>query len=203
MKYYRYGRFRISDYCISWTAIVLLLFFSIASVVLELSFLFVIFPVAYAAIWLWTILSPHREQFVFCDSGIITWVGKKQQKIDLPSELTLIVSDVDICPPLAMRTAIGNKTHILKGKLAISILKKIPKDSVIERLHRNGIQKYTTSRVQVVFDGDFYIYSFVCSQSLLDELVFNRECLVIIPESLLEKIPFDLSAVNIQIDTGC
>lgn len=202
MKNRRFGKFRLRDYCISWISIVLLLLFSIASTVLELSFLFVIFPIVYAVIWLGIILLPHREQFAINSDSITVFLGKKTQTIRLPSELTLVVSYADICPPLAMRTAVGNQTHILKDKFAVSILQKMPVDVALESLHKNRVQKYTTSRIQTVFDDHRYIYSFVCNQSLLDELIANRECLLIIPESLFNVISFDPSIMNVHIDTG-
>lgn len=202
MKNYRYGKFRFRDYCISWFAIALLLFFSIASIILDLSPVFIIFPMAYAVAWLWIILAPHCEQFILCKESIIVFYGKKTHTIDLPSELTLVVSYADICPPLAKRTAVGNQTHILKDKYAISILQKTSLNVALEALHRNYVQKYTTSRIQTIFDDYRYIYSCVCSQSLIDALIANRNYVLIIPESLLEVVSIDSSIVNVYIDMG-
>lgn len=202
MKNRRFGKFRFCDYCISWIAIAFLLLFSIASIVLELSFLFVIFPMVYSAVWLGVLLVPQCEQFVMDSDSITVYWGKKTQTICLPSELTLIVSYADVCPPLAMRTAVGNQTHILKDQFAISILQKMPVEVALEILHRNRVQKYTTSIIRTIFNDCYYIYSFVCTQSLFDELIANRKCLLIIPESLLGVISFDPSLVNVHIDTG-
>ena len=202
MKNRRFGKFRFRDYCISWIAIASLLLFSIASIILELPFLFVIFPTVYAVVWLGVLLVPHREQFVMSSDAITVFLGKKAQTICLPSELTLIVSYADVCPPFAMSMAVGIQTHILKDKFAISILQKMPIEVALEILHRNRVQKYTTSRIRTVFDDYHYIYSFVCTQSLFDELIANRKCLLIIPESLLGVISFDPSLVNVHIDTG-
>ena len=202
MKNRRLGKFRFHDYCISWTSIALLLLFSIASIVLELSFLFVIFPSVYAVIWLGVILVPHCEQFTISSDAITIFFGKKTQTIRLPSELTLVVSYADVCPPLTMRTAVGNQTHILKDKFAVSILQKMPVEVALETLHRNRVQKYTTSRIRTVFDDYRYIYSFVCNQSLFDALIANRKCLLIVPESLSKVISFESSIENVHIDLG-
>jgi len=202
MKNRRLGEFRFCDYCVSWIAIALLLLFCISSIVLDLSFLFVIFPTVYAVVWLGVILVPHREQFVMSGDSVTVFSGKKKQTICLPSELTLVLSYADVCPPFAMRTAVGNQTHILKDKFAVSILQKMTVEVALEALHRNRIQKYTTSRIQTVFDDYRYIYSFVCNQSLFDELIANRKCLLIIPESLSEVISFDPNIVNVYIDEG-
>ncbi len=202
MKKYRYGKFRFRDYCMSWGSIALLLFYSIASVILDLFPLFIIFPMAYAVVWLWTILAPHCEQFVLCNDAIYIFHGKKTHTINLPSKLTLVVSYADICPPLAIHTAIGNRTHILKDKYAISILQKMPLDVALEGLHRNYVQKYTISSIQTVFESYRYIYSCVCDNSLIEELTSNREYQLIIPESLLGVVSIDASVENVHVDMG-
>ena len=156
----------------------------------------------YAAIWLGIIVVSNCEQFVISGDSITAFLGKKAKTFSLPSELTLVVSYADVCPPFAMRTAVGNQTHILKDKFAISILQKMPVEVALEILHRNRVHKYTTSSIRAVFDDCRYIYSFVCTQYLFDELIANRKCLLIIPESLLGGISFDPSLVNVHIDTG-
>ena len=157
MKNYRYGEFNPRDYCVSWIAIVVFLLFSIGSIVLKLSFLFAVFPLICAIIRMWIILAPHREKFILYDNSIIVFFCKQTRRLSLPAELTLVVSYADVCPPLTLRTAIGNQTHILKGKFAVSILQKMPLDVAVETLHRNQIRKYTTSIVQRVFDECLYI----------------------------------------------
>ena len=202
MRNYRYGKFRVKDYCISWFAIALLLLYAIASVIFNVSLVFSIVSMAYAIVWLCVILSPHREQFTLSNDVITTFHGKKIHKIILPSELVLVVSYVDICPPFAVHTAIGNRTHILKDKYAISILRKMSLDTVLEGVHRGYVQKYTTSSIRNVFDGDRHLYSCVCNETLIKELITGRECLLIIPESLRNEISIDISAVDVFVDVG-
>lgn len=202
MKNRRLGKFRFHDFCISWISIVLLLLFSIASIVLELSLSFVIFPSVCVIIWLAAILVPHCEQFSISGDSITVYFGRQTKTIQLPAELTLIVSYADVCPPLTIRTAVGNQTHILKDKFAVSILQKMPVELALETLHRNHIKKYTTSRIRTVFDDYRYIYSFVCDQFLLDALIADRKCLLIVPESLSKVMSFESSIENVYIDLG-
>ncbi len=203
MKHYRYGKFRAGDYRGSWSSIAILLIMAIAGIQLDVSILLDIFPIAYAVVWLWAIFAPNQEQFVLSEDSITVFFWKKTDTILLPPELTLIVSCVDICPPLAVRTAFGNETHILKNKFAVSILQKMPLEVVLEALHRNYVRKYTTSMIQRVFDEYLFLYSFVCGQSLFDQLIANRKCLVIIPASLSEEITFDPGIVDVYIDPKC
>ena len=201
MRNRRLGKFRFGDYFSSWVSIVILLFFSTASIMIGLPFLFVIFPSLYAIIWLGVILVPHCEQFSINSDSISVFWFRQTKTIRLPAEFTLIVSYADVCPPLAVHTAIGNQTHILKDKFAISILKKMPVEVALETLHQNRIQKYTTSSIRTVFDDHRYIYSFVCDQFLFDALIDSRKCVLIVPESLSKVIAFE-SSVDIYIDSG-
>ena len=202
MKNRRLGKFRFRDYCISWISIALLLLFSVASFVLELPFMLAIFPSVYAIIWIGAILVPHCEQFSISGDSITVFRGGKTEIIPLPAELTLIVSYADVCPPFTMRTAVGNETHILKDKFAVSILQKMPVEVALEGLHRNHIKKYTTSSIRTVFDDYRYIYGFVCDQFLLDALTANRKYLLIVPESLSKAISFQSGIENVYIDLG-
>lgn len=202
MRNKRLGEFRFGDYVGSWVSIVILLLFSTACIVLELSCLFVVFSLVYAIFWIMAILIPHCEQFSINSDSITVFWGRKTKTIYLPEELTLIVSYADVCPPLAVRTALGNQTHVLKDKFAVSILKKMPIEVTLDTLHQDRIKKYTNSSIGNVFDDYRYIYSFVCNQLLLDTLIANRKCLVIVPESLSKVISFESNNENVYIDIG-
>lgn len=201
IEYRRYGNFRLSDYIATWIGIAVLLTFAIAGYILELPIIIVVFPLIYAVITLWAIISPNCECFSIDGSVITARKGKKVQKITIPAELTLVISYADISPPLVKRTAIGNKTHILKDKYAISVLRKMPIESTLVCLHRNHVLKYTTSMIKDIFEHQF-VYSFVCNQTLLDNITQNKECFAIVPESLVDKIPAISQKINIYIDSG-
>lgn len=202
MRYKRLGKFRFGDYYSSWVSIVILLLFSTVSMMIELPFLFVIFPSLYAITWFGIILFPHSEQFTINSDSISVFKGGQTKIIHLPAELTLIVSYADVCPPLTIRTAFGNQTHILKDRFAVSILQKMPVEVALETLHQNRIQKYTTSSIRTVFDDYRYIYSFVCDQFLVDALLDSKKCFLIVPESLSKLIAFESSVENVYIDPG-
>ena len=205
MKFFRYGKFSFADYWGSWISIIILLAYSICCIVLHLSLIFVFFSLVYAFIWLIKILVTINESFMIVDNDIIISKIGKAQKIPIPSELTLIISYADVCPPLAIRTATGKQTHILKDKFAISILTKMPLDITLETLHKNRIEEYTNSIIQTTFNDYRYIYSFVFNQFLLDSLICNRDCILIVPQSLVEKITVDLNYTNtiVYIDKRC
>ena len=202
MKQQRYGRFNPSDYWESWFGIIILFGFSTASLILDISVLFAIVFAVYALIWLLAILLPNCERFIISNDSVFVSKGIKMSKIALPSELTLVLSYADICPPFAMRTPLGNQTHVLRNKYAVSILRKMPLETTLETLHQNHLQKYTISTIETAFGGYCYIYSFVCSQFLLEKLVAGRRCLLIVPESLLHEISLDPITADVYIDKG-
>lgn len=203
MEYFRYGKFKFSDYYVSFLVIVALLVFAISSILLNLPFFYVVIPVFYALIRLSFIIMPHLERFSIHNKSIIVskW-GKKSYTIGLPEELTIVISYVDISPPLAGRNGIGNTTHTLNKRYAVSIMHKMSLETVLGELHKSYIKRHTTSTIKMIFDGYRYIYGFVCNQVLFDELIANRKCLIIIPESLLEKVSVDSGAVEMYIEKG-
>jgi hypothetical protein len=203
IKYSRYGKFRFSDYYLSWITIVFFGLFSILFIVFDLNPVFSIFSMGYAVFWLWRILYPQREKFMIQKDQITVFKGKRISTIELPLELMLVLSYADVCPPFAVRTSVGNPTHILKDKISVSILTKMPVDSVVNTLHQNYIQKYTMSRIQSVFDDFRYVYSFVCNQDMLNQLFVGRKCSLIIPKSLKELISFDSNIVDVYIYDRC
>lgn len=198
----RLGKFRFGDYNSSWISMVILLSFSSASAIMELPYLLIIFPTLYALIWLGAILFPYCEQFSINSDSIFVRKGRHTRTIHLPTDLTIIVSYADVCPPLSIRTTLGNQTHVLKDKFAVSILQKIPVDVALETLHQHHIPKYTTSSIRTAFDDHRYIYSFVCDQLLFDALVDSKKCLLIIPESLSKVMTFESIAEKVYIDTA-
>ena len=196
----RYGQFNPKDYTASFIGIAILFLFAILSCILRLSFLFIIFPVLYAVIWVLSIYIPYRDEFII-DGKVITAIsGKNSRKIVVPNDAIFIVSYADTCPPFATRTAIGNQTHILKNKYAVSILRDITKDETLKILHGTNVKKWTTSLIQNVFGEYVCLYSFVCEQNLPYELISNSTSILIIPAELLQNMSINTQNMNVYID---
>lgn len=202
MEYRRYGKFRFFDYTSTWLVIVFLCGLIVVGFLTETQFYLMIWPILLLVIMVWSIYKPNNERFSISGGTIIIMRGRKKDKIDIPSEPTLIVSYADICPPLAKRMSYGNQTYMLKGRYAISILQKIPLEIAIVRLHENYTRKYTNSTVEACFDEHLYVYSFVGNQEIVDKLIANNKCQIIIPESLLSQLPINLNQINAHIDAG-
>ncbi len=202
MMYKRYGDFRASDYIGSWIGIMLLFVFSMICLLFDL-YIYAIIPVAYALIWLATIVMPRNERFTLEGNSIIVTKGKVTKNILIPEKITAVISYADVCPPFARRTALGNETHILKDKYAVTILSDLPLDVTIKKLHSNFIRKYTTSTIKACFEEFSYVYSFVCCEELMIRLMYERQCQIIVPQSLLKQLYYLPQGKEVYVDTTC
>ena len=201
----RYGKYRFLDYLASWICILLLVIFAILCLSITENNPFIsfsaVFLMTYAMIWLLALVMPNLEKFIIIGNTIEAHSILGKRLISLPDEITLVISYADICPPLTARTTYNN-THVLKDKIAVSLMKKESCENTLNKIHRGFIKKYTTSSVMNMTRGCDFIYSFVCDNELFCELVSERSCSIIVPESLLGKIPFDLSHLDTHIDSG-
>lgn len=200
--YRRYGEFRFRDYISAWFAISLLLVLMVVGVLTEIQVYWLIWPLFFILIMGWSIYKPNSECFLIFSDTITVVQGRQKRNITIPSEATIILSYADVCPPLAKRIGYGNQTYMLKGRYSISILQKIPLETVFNRLHQNHTYKYTNSTVEACFDEYLYVYSFVGNQEILDKLVANRNYQIIVPETLVHQISIDLHQINVHVDAG-
>lgn len=201
--YKRYGKFQMTDYMGSWIGLVVMIIFFIACLLLRLSVAYIIVPVLYFVALIYSIWKPNREYFEIIDDIINIKNGKRIRQIRIPRELSMIVSPVDISPPFTKRNAVGNQTHILKGKYALSILTKMDMDEIVERVHRGYIKRYTTSTIKSAFEEHRYLYSFVCNEVLLNEITRERKVNLLVPKSMLDKISLENQVTEIYIDPMC
>lgn len=196
----RYGKFRFFDYIESWIAVLFLIVFTVIRF-FNSNFLFALISLGYSIALLLAIIVPNQERYIMCNHQIRVFRGKKEHFISLPSALTVVISYVDICPPLAKKTAVGNTTHVLKDKYAVTLLQKLPPEEVLLRLHSTYVKHYTTSMMIDLFNSRF-IYSFVCDDLLLRNILTNHCCTVIVPDSLMEQVHIDYTCVSVHIDNG-
>lgn len=200
--YRRYGKFCFRDYISAWLAIAFLFVLVIVGLLTETQVYLLIWPLLLILIMAWSIYKPNSECYLISGDTIITMHGRKQQEVSIPSEATLIVSYADVCTSFAKHISYGNQTYILKGRYAISILQKMPLETVFKRLHKNYTYKYTNSTVEACFDEYLHVYSLVGNEEIWNKLVDNRNYQIIIPESLLNQISIDLHQINVHVDTG-
>ena len=202
MMYRRYGRFSFCDYISSWLAIVFLFALVVVCFLTDTLVYLFILPLLVLIFMVWSIYEPNSERFLISDDTITITKGRKKQNVFIPSSPTFVISYADVCSSFAKRVNYGNQTFMLKGRYAISILQNTPIEITLAQLHSNYTRKYTNTTLEVYFDEKQYVYSFVGNQEILDKLIANRNCQIIIPESLFNQISIDLHQVNVYIDNG-
>lgn len=202
MKYKRYGQFRFYDYISAWLVIVFLFVLVVIGFLTGMEYYLLIWPIVLLMNMIWSVYKPNIECFYISNDTIVIMQGRKKKVLSIPSEPTLVISYADVCPPLAKRIGYGNQTYMLKNRCAVSILQKIDLETALEQLHQNYTYKYTNSTVENCFSDDVYVYSFVYDQSILDELISNRNCHIIIPETLLNQISIGPYQPSVHIDKG-
>ena len=79
----------------------------------------------------------------------MTRKGRKTKTIELPDELTLIVSDADILDSFSKNRLGSYKSNTLKGRYAISILRRDSAENVIRYLHKNGAREYSNTSIEL------------------------------------------------------
>ena len=155
----------------------------------------------------YTVLEPNRERFTITNNSIVTRKGRKTKTIELPDELTLIVSDADILDSFSKRRLGLYKAYTLKGRYAISILRRDFAENVIRYLHKNGAREYSNTSIELSFCSCFhaeeYIYSFVYNRAAFDTLISGRKCQLIIPKSLLKAVAVDSTLADVRVDESC
>lgn len=196
----RYGKFNPGDHMGLWVYIGFTLILSagcIYYIVLGISVLSAVGCLialnALTLVYLLIIILSYRERFSI-ENGVITvQKGRKTSKTVIPDEVTVIVSYAEICNGFLSGSPQRNKIHIMKDKYAVTLLQKTVPDFVFERLHGDLMRmrkyKYTTNIIKNwLFEPWRYIYSFVCDEELLNKVLAGRSCLLVIPESLREKV---------------
>ena len=202
MTHNRYGRFSFGDYKSAWLAITIMLAAAATVCLINLPHYLIIPLLGIAFVMAWSIYMPNRERFILSGDIITIINGGTKRQFTIPHEITLVLSYADAPTPLAKRVDVGNETFWLKDRYAVSIIRDVPLASALKRLHSSSAHRYFNSAIEKWFRPEDFLYSFVCNQSLLDQLISGRECLLIIPESLRDKISVDPRTVNEHIDMG-
>lgn len=192
----RFGRFQFKDYWSSWVGISILCFISITGLCLKMNPFISSFPIILSLIWILIILFPYRECFQIDGSVISVTKGRELRQIEITENTTLVIS---YTYPHALY---GLKSlNILKNKYSLSFVSDSSVDDILGRLHKSYPIIYTNSNIESAFNYQF-LYSFVCDQATLDQILNNGSYTLIIPESLKNHFTVNSNSVTKYIDIG-
>ena len=202
MLYKRYGRVKFQDCATSWIAVFLLFAITILSLWAPFPWWLSVIPFLFAVAILWDLLSSIFETFSVRDNKFYIKRGLRSAVTDIPPEVLVIVSAADIRQMGRTRTSYREETHMLTGRFAVSILRHTTVQEAVDRLHRPPLKPYTNSMVEGLFEEYRFVYSFVYEQDAVTEALDGRKYQIIIPESLLNKVPASLLTTDVFIDKG-
>lgn len=183
--YKKYGRFHIKDYLSGWIATFVFVVAVGCGVYTDMHILLLAIPTLLVFYFPASIIIPNLEKFSVNDDVITVQKNTKTQQFTIPENCVIVVAYADFCPLFADKFQSGNHTYMLNGRYSVTILHNISLDFVLSKLHYKYARKYTTTIVENSFNNESdLIYSFVCTNEQLEDLIKNRECRLIIPESL-------------------
>lgn len=200
MKYSRYGKIRFKNHWINYLMYLGCLVVAILGITTEGPKIGVAFCIGIAIFDMIDISTPYREKFLFNQDTITVYKKRKIRNINLPLKVIVVISYASMYTEFSRRMAV-HVDYMLKGEWAVSLLKDVSVEEVTKRLHRKGAFLYTNYCVEDVLKQHF-IYSFVCNQSMLEEVLNNRNFTLIIPETLLPMIDIIKLNGEIYIDEG-
>lgn len=201
MKYRRYGQIRLKDHVSNCCVDLLLAVIGIVGITIGNAEISGAFFIGISIVDVICTLIPYREKFSVNQTSLMVYKSRTIKEIILPVKMTVVLSYADMCTDLAKRVTLVNQTYMLKGEWSISLLEDVSVNKVIERLHGKGAWRYTNCWVEELLKSHF-IYSFVCNQSVLEEVLSDKNYTLIIPETLLHKIDIQKIKGEIYIDKG-
>lgn len=201
MIYKKYGKFLFKDYWLNWIIVSIFMMFGIIGIANEMPEIYCGIYILIAFVKSISILLPHRERFAINEDGIVVYNGNKVKEIFFPSQFIAIISYADICTNLAKKISKVNRTYNLKKRFSISFVQEISLQEALEKLHGKYTYRYTNCWVEELLKQNF-IYSFVCNQSMLEEILRNKDFTLIIPETLSNMINIKNIKGDIYVDKG-
>lgn len=201
MKNKRYGKIKLKNHLSNCFFDLSFLLFGMIGIAVGADLICIAIFFSFAIFDVIQILLAYQEKFEVNQGTIFVYKNRKIETINLPSKVTVVISCADMCTELAKRIELTSEAHMLKDDIAISLLEDISVEKVIKRLHDNGACLYTNCSVEFELNQNF-VYSFLYNQSVLEEVLQNKNYSLIIPEKLLHKIDTKKLKGDIYIDKG-
>ena len=185
----KYGKFHFKDYISGWIATLIFFLIMCFGINTDLHILLLVLPTLLFIYFPLSIIIPNQEKFAIHNDVITIKKITKTQQFIIPDNCVIVVAYADFCPFFVKRFQTGNQTYMLKERCSVTILQNNSIDYVLDKLHHQYAKRYTTTSVEKSFDTESdLIYSFVCTNEQLENLIKDRKCQVIIPETLKNKV---------------
>lgn len=194
MLHRRYGKFQFTDIFPLWIGSFILVSIGLISLITDgnhSSKLLGLFIMLVSFAWIFLVLVRYNERFLLGEVSILVTKFFKANTIEIPKEYILIYAYADI------HEKIGSQSYSLYNKHTVSIVRQMPLNDVLNRLHSYHTKRYSNSSIEEVFQQNF-IYSFVV-EGTLPHLLLERSAYCIIPESLYGKLKTDTHGLFVDM----
>jgi len=142
-----------------------------------------------------SIFLPHSERFTIQRNSIRTYRLGYASEIEMPRSCTLILSDAGLGVPFSIQS------YRLKDRYAISILRDISQERILQILHANRAQNYTNATIERDFPA-YFVYSCVYDRDILARLLEQGAARIIVPAKLADRFDLSMSKCEILADQG-
>lgn len=201
MTYKRYGKIRLQNHLSTCCFSLFYILFGIGGIIIGNVLVVGTVFISVSIVNIICILIPYRESFSVNETNFCIYKNNTSIEKNIPKKMIAVVSYADICTDLAKRVTLLNQTYMIKGEWAVSILEDVEINKVIKQIHGKGAKRYTNCWIEELLKQHF-IYSFVCDQSLLEEVLSDKDYTLIIPETLSNDINTKKLKGAIYIDRG-
>ena len=98
----------------------------------------------------------------------------------------------------------GHQSFLISEKYAISIIDKLPIQTVIDGLFDgySSQYRYTNSTIERTLSSNF-VYSFVFDKNDLERVLTDSKCDIVIPKSILDTNGLTNYMTHIYLDNRC
>lgn len=190
VKYRRYGKFRFKNHAGNLIVLTCGFLLAVACSFIDADILPCCFILgAMLGLSPLLILRPYFEWFSIQEHSICTYQRGRTSEIELPENCTLVLSNAS----LGFQ---ASRLYRLKDRYAISILRVIPTEKVLETLHTYYAQNYTNTTIERDFPA-YFVYSCVYDREILAQLLEQGAARIIVPAKLADR--FDLSMIKCEI----
>lgn len=144
------------------------------------------------------ILFPYAEWYYIESNTIHVKKLGKEYSINIPADSVLVISLADV------HELFGHQSFLLSEKYAVSIIDKLPIQTVIDGLFDgySSQYRYTNSTIERTLSSNF-VYSFVFDKNDLERVLTDSKCDIVIPKSILDTNGLTNYTTHIYLDNRC
>ncbi len=154
----------------------------------------VVFSIGYVVL----IIINHTESYIVEKGKIITKRGRKTAVLSIPKECILIISYADNGPGVILHNPARSIFGTIKGVYTVSIINSSNINELKDKIEKSLYRMLTPELIKGLFSSR-YIYSFALDYEVLNELVLQTYCTILVPKEILTEIREHISMYIFEV----